>query len=238
MDLRGGAAVVSGAGRGIGRAIAEALAREGMKLVLGGLTPERLEQAARELRAAGAEVETVAGDVGDEAVAARLVEAAIRRFGRIDVLVNNAGIGHQGRLEDMAPAEFDRVYRTNVRGPFLLMKAAIPAMRKQKSGTLVSLASLAGRNPVPMRAAYAATKWALIGLSRSVLQEIRKDGIRVIILEPGSTLTEFGHDAAKMAQAEKLLRPEDVASVLVGALKLPDRATVSEIEIRPTDPPV
>ena len=99
------------------------------------------------------------------------------------------------------------------------------------------LASLAGRNPVPMRAAYAATKWAMIGLSRSVLQEVRKDGIRVIILEPGSTLTEFGHDAAKMAQAEKLVRPEDVAAVLVAALKLPARATVSEIEIRPTDPP-
>ena len=117
------------------------------------------------------------------------------------------------------------------------MKAAIPALRRQKGGTIVNLASLAGRNPVPMRSAYAATKWAMIGLSRSVLQEVRKDGIRVIILEPGSTLTEFGHDPAKMAQADKLVRPEDVAAVLVSALKLPARATVSEIEIRPTDPP-
>jgi 3-oxoacyl-[acyl-carrier protein] reductase len=90
---------------------------------------------------------------------------------------------------------------------------------------------------VPQRAAYAASKWAVIGLSRSVLQEVRKDGIRVIILEPGSTLTEFGHDPSKLAQSEKLVRPEDIASVLVAALKLPDRATVSEIEIRPTDPP-
>jgi 3-oxoacyl-[acyl-carrier protein] reductase len=237
MDLKNGVAVVTGASRGIGRAIAEALAGEGMRLVVGGRAPERLAEAAAALRSAGAEVEPVAGDVGDEAVAARLIEAASTRFGRVDVVVNNAGIGHHGRLEDMDPAEFDRVYRTNVRGPFLLMKAAIPVMRKQKSGTLVSLASLAGRNPVPMRSAYAATKWAMIGLSRSVLQEVRKDGIRVIILEPGSTLTEFGHDPAKMAQAEKLVRPEDVAAVLVAALKLPDRATVSEIEIRPTDPP-
>jgi 3-oxoacyl-[acyl-carrier protein] reductase len=234
MDLQNGVAVVTGASRGIGRAIAEALAREGMRLVLGARTPGPLEEAARAL---GGETATVAGDVGDESVAARLIETAVGRFGRLDVVVNNAGIGHHGRLEDMDPAEFDRVYRTNVRGPFLLMKAAIPVMRRQKSGTLVSLASLAGRNPVPMRSAYAATKWAMIGLSRSVLQEVRKDGIRVIILEPGSTLTEFGHDAAKMAQAEKLVRPEDVAAVLVAALKLPDRATVSEIEIRPTDPP-
>jgi 3-oxoacyl-[acyl-carrier protein] reductase len=237
MDLRGGAAVITGAGRGIGRAIAEALGREGMRLVIGGRAPDRLEEAARSLRVAGAQVESVPGDVGDEAVAARLIETAAGRFGRVDVVVNNAGIGHHGRLEDMDPSEFDRVCRTNLRGPFLLMKAAIPVMRRQKSGTLVSLASLAGRNPVPMRSAYAATKWAMIGLSRSVLQEVRKDGIRVIILEPGSTLTEFGHDPGKMAQAEKLVRPEDVAAVLVAALKLPDRATVSEIEIRPTDPP-
>jgi 3-oxoacyl-[acyl-carrier protein] reductase len=232
--MTGGTAIVTGASRGIGRAIAAALAKEGMRLVIGARTAGPLDEAAR---AIGGEVEAVAGDIGDEAVAARLVETAVRRFGRIDVVVNNAGIGHQGRLEEMDPAEFDRVYRTNVRGPFLLMKAAIPVMRRQKAGTLVTLASLAGKNPVPNRAAYAASKWAMIGLSRSVLQEVRKDGIRVIILEPGSTLTEFGHDAAKMAQAEKLVRPEDVAAVLVSALKLPARATVSEIEIRPTDPP-
>ena len=234
MDLNGGTAIVTGASRGIGRAIAEALSKEGMRLVIGARSPGPLDEAAR---AIGGEVETVAGDIGDDAVAARLVETAVRRFGRLDVVVNNAGIGHQGRFEDMDPAEFDRVYRTNVRGPFLLMKAAIPVMRRQQGGTLVTLASLAGKNPVPNRAAYAASKWAMIGLSRSVLQEVRKDGIRVIILEPGSTLTEFGHDAAKMAQAEKLVRPEDVAAVLVAALKLPARATVSEIEIRPTDPP-
>jgi len=233
MDLKNGTAIITGASKGIGRAIAEALAREGMRLVIGARTAGPLEEAAR---AIGGEVETVVGDVGDESVAARLVQTAARRFGRIDVVVNNAGIGHHGRLEDMDPAEFDRIYRTNVRGPFLLMRAAIPMMRG-KGGTLVTLASLAGKNPVPNRAAYAASKWAMIGLSRSVLQEVRKDGIRVIILEPGSTLTDFGHDAAKMAQAEKLVRPEDVAAVLVSALKLPARATVSEIEIRPTDPP-
>lgn len=233
MDLKNGTAIVTGASKGIGRAIAEALAREGMRLVIGARTAGPLEEAAR---AIGGDIETVVGDIGDEEVASRLVKTAVRRFGHLDVVVNNAGIGHHGRLEDMDPAEFDRVYRTNVRGPFLLMRAAIPLMRG-KGGTLVTLASLAGKNPVPNRAAYAASKWAMIGLSRSVLQEVRKDGIRVIILEPGSTLTDFGHDAAKMAQAEKLVRPEDVAAVLVSALKLPARATVSEIEIRPTDPP-
>ena len=238
MDLKNAVALVTGASRGIGKAIAEALAAAGARLVLSALTVKTLEATASALRAKGAEVVTVAGDVGEEADAAAMVAAAVERFGRLDLLVNNAGIGPKGPLEETDPATFDRVFRTNVRGPYLTMRAAIPLMKAQKGGTIVNLASLAGVNPVPNRAPYAATKWAVIGLSRSVLQEVRKNNIRVIVLEPGSTLTDFGHDPAKMAQADKLVRPEDVADVLIGALRLPDRATVSEIEIRPTDPPV
>ncbi len=237
MDLKGATAIVTGASRGIGRAIAEALAAEGMRLVLNARTAGPLADIATALRAKGGVVKALAGDIAEELTAARLVETATTNGGRLDVVVNNAGIGHHGPLEEMEPAEFDRVCRTNLRGPFLLMRAAIPALRRGGGGTLVSIASLAGVNPVPQRAVYAATKWGLIGMSRSLLQEVRRDGIRVLILEPGSTLTEFGHDAAKMANADKLLRPEDVAAVLVAALKLPARATVSEIEIRPTDPP-
>lgn len=237
MELKNAVALVTGASRGIGKAVAEALAAEGARLVLSALTVKTLEETASALRARGAHVEAVAGDVGEEADAAAMVGAAVDRFGRLDLLVNNAGIGPKGPLEEMAPAEFDRVFRTNVRGPYLTMRAAIPLMRKQGGGTIVNVASLAGVNPVPQRAAYAATKWAVIGLSRSVLQEVRRSNVRLIVLEPGSTLTDFGHDPSKTAQPEKLLRPEDVAAVLMGALKLPDRATVSEIEIRPTDPP-
>jgi 3-oxoacyl-[acyl-carrier protein] reductase len=234
MDLKHQVAIVTGASRGIGRAIAEALALEGARLVLTSLTPARLEESVRALRSRACEVEAVAGDVGDEETAQRLVDTAVTRFGQVDIAVNNAGIGSLGSLESMDPAEFDRVFRTNVRGPFLLMRAAIPAMKRKGGGTLVSLASLAGVNPVPQRAAYSATKWALIGLSRSVFQEVRRDGIRVIILEPGSTLTEFGHDPLKMAHEEKLVRPEDVAAALMAALSSPGNRL--EIEIRP-DPP-
>lgn len=236
MELKGAVALVTGASRGIGKAVAEALAAEGARLVLSALTVKTLEATASALRADGAEVETVAGDVGEEADVEAMIAAA-GRWGRLDVLVNNAGIGAKGPLAETAPADFDRVFRTNVRGPYLTMRAAIPLMKRQGGGTIVNLASLAAVNPVPNRAAYAATKWALLGLSRSVLQEVRKDGIRVLIVEPGSTLTDFGHDPSKMAQAEKLLRPEDVARIVVAALRLPARATVSEIEIRPTDPP-
>lgn len=237
MNLNGKVAVVTGAARGIGKAIAEALAHEGANLVLNSRMTETLEEFASTLRDRGVLVETVAGDVGDEAVAAKIIDRTVGTFGRLDVLVNNAGIGHHGPLEKMPLAEFDRVCRTNLRGPFLLMRAGIPHMRTTGGGTIVNIASLAGVNPVPQRAVYAATKWALIGLSRSVLQEVRRDGIRVLVIEPGSTLTDFGHDPAKLENAEKLVKPEDVAAVMVSALKLPARATVSEIEIRPTDPP-
>ena len=236
MELRGAVAVVTGASRGIGRAIAEALAAQGARLVLSALSGRTLEATASALRAKGAEVVTAAGDVGEEGDVEALLAAA-ERLGGPDLLVNNAGIGAKGPLAELAPADFDRVFRTNVRGPYLTMRAAIPLMKKRGGGTIVNLASLAAVNPVPNRAAYAASKWAVLGLSRSVLQEVRKDGIRVIVLEPGSTLTDFGHDPAKIAQADKLLRPEDVADVLIAALRLPARATVSEIEIRPSDPP-
>ncbi len=234
MTLQGRVAAVTGASRGIGKAIAEALAGEGMRLVLNGLDEERLAKAAQSLRA---ETRTVAGDAGDEAVAERIVGTAVEAWGRLDVLVNNAGIGHHATLEEMEIAAFDRLVRTNLRGPFLLMRAAIPQMKRQGGGMIINVASLAAVNPVPRLSVYAATKWALLGLSRSVMPEVRRDGIRILVVEPGSTFTDFGHGDAKLAKAEKLVQPEDVAGIVLAALKLPARATVSEIEIRPTDPP-
>lgn len=237
MELKGSVALVTGGSRGIGRAIAEALAREGARLVLNGLREEPLRQAVRELQDRGAEVEPFAGDVGDERAAAAMVDAAVRRWGRLDVLVNNAGLGAKGPLAEMTSEAFDRLFRTNVRGPYLLMRAAIPQMRKQGGGTIVNVASLAGVNPVPQMAAYAATKWALVGLTRSLMGEVRKDKIRLLLVEPGSTLTDFGDDAEeKKRKAEKIVHPSDVAEVVLSTLKLPARATVSEFEIRPTDP--
>lgn len=230
MELNGAVAIVTGASRGIGRAVAEALATRGTKLVVNARTADALRDVVP-----GAEI--VAGDVGEEATADALVSAALGRFGRLDLLVNNAGLGHRSTLEGTTPDVFDRVVRTNLRGPYLLMRAAIPAMRKGGGGTIVNIASLAAVNPVPERAAYAATKWGLLGLSRSVLQEVRKDKIRVIVIEPGSTLTEFGHDPKKLENAAKCLTPGDIAATLVAAVSLPDRACLSEIEIRPTDPP-
>ena len=237
MKLRGKTALVTGASKGIGRAIAEAFAGEGARLLLNARGEEALRATAGELRGKGAEVETLAGDVGEEEVAGRLVKAAVDRWGRLDVLVNNAGVGHRGPFDEMDVATFDELYRTNVRGPFLLMRAAAAQMKRQGGGSIVNVASLAGVNPVPGQAVYASTKWALIGLSRSVFGELRKHNVRMLIVEPGSTLTDFAGGEEKRKHADKIPHPEDVAQVVVAALALPERACISEIEIRPTNPP-
>jgi NAD(P)-dependent dehydrogenase (short-subunit alcohol dehydrogenase family) len=236
MDLKGSVALVTGGSKGIGKGIARALAAEGCRLVITARSPGPLEDTSRALAHTGAEVVAVSGDVGVEEDAEKMVNAAIENFGRLDLLINNAGIGHRGPIEEMDVSDWDNLFRTNVRGPFLLVKNAIPQMKKQGGGTIVNVASLAGKNPVPDMACYAATKWALQGFSASIMGEVRNHNIRTILVNPGSTATEFSPPPTEPEKRERILQPEDVAAVLVEALKRPDRAMVSEIDLRPTNP--
>ena len=236
MKLKDKTALVTGASKGIGKAIAAALAEEGARVLLNARGESDLQATAEELRGKGAEVETLAGDVGDEEVADRLIKTVVDRWGRLDILVNNAGVGRRGPFEELDAETFDMLFRTNVRGPFLLMKAAAAQMKQQGGGSMVSIASLAGVNPVPGHAVYAATKWALIGLSRSVFAELRKHNVRMLIVEPGSTLTDFEGAEEKKKKADRIPHPEDVAQIVVASLALPERACISEIEIRPSNP--
>jgi NAD(P)-dependent dehydrogenase (short-subunit alcohol dehydrogenase family) len=236
MDLRNSVALITGGSKGIGKGIAQAMAAEGCRLVITARSPGPLEDTSRALAHAGAEVVAVSGDVGSEEDTEKMVNAAIENFGRLDILVNNAGIGHKGPVEEMAARDWDDLFRTNVRGPFLLVKSTIPYMKKQGSGTIVNVASLAGKNPVPGMACYAATKWALHGFSVSIMGELRKHNIRTILVNPGSTATEFSPPPTEPEKRMRILQPEDVASILLEALKRPDRAMVSEIDLRPTNP--
>lgn len=165
-----------------------------------------------------------------------MVAAAVESFGRLDILINNAGVGYRGSIDEMAVGDWDRLFRTNVRGPFLLVRNAAPHMKNEGGGTIVNIASLAGKNPVPNMACYAATKWALHGFSVSIMGELRKHNIRVILVNPGSTASEFSQPTTDPEKRERILQPDDIASVLVEALKRPDRAMVSEIDLRPTNP--
>lgn len=232
-----GTALVTGATEGIGRATALALGRAGYRVGLCARTTGRLDALATELRAAGIVAAAAAADVGDPDQVAAAVRRTTDELGDIDVLVNNAGVLIARPVEELTLEDWDGTMRTNLRGLFLATRAVLPGMRRRRRGTIVNVASLAGRNGFAGGTAYAASKHGVLGFSRSLMLEVRKDGVRVIAVCPGSVDTGMLRDQPMLtSDPEKILRPEDVADTIVHALGLPERAMVSELDIRPTNP--
>lgn len=237
MHLSDSIAVVTGASEGIGRAIALALGDRGAKVGLCARTAERLDAIVTELEARGITVAGRSCDVSDEASVAAFAGFVQARLGEPDVLVNNAGVGYFAPVDEMPVARFDETMAVNVRGIFLMTRAFLPGMKRRRRGHIVNIASLAGRNPVPGGAAYAASKHAVLGFSKSLLMEVRDHDIRVTAVCPGSVVTPFFAKAgAALERPERKLQPDDVAETVVAALILPERATVSELDIRPANP--
>ena len=235
MDsLRDQTAIVTGAGRGIGKAIALALAVEGAKVVVSSRTMSELEQCVAEIRSAGGSAMAVRADVTSQREVRSLVETVTSSLGKIDILVNNAGIGVFKNAVDLEVEEFDRMWNVNVRGVFLATKAVLPSMIAARSGAIVNIASLAGKNGFKGGTGYGATKWALRGFASSLMLEVREYDIRVITIFPGSVDTSF---SAGRKKGSSYPQPEDVASAVVFALSAPGRAMFSEIDVRPTNPP-
>jgi NAD(P)-dependent dehydrogenase (short-subunit alcohol dehydrogenase family) len=229
-------AVVTGAGRGIGLAIAKELSSLGATAVLCGRTIAPLESGAQAIRRAGGTAEVVACDV----TSLQSVEAAAGRverlFGRVDILVNNAGTGgFGGPLHELAPEAWDQILNTNLRGVYYAVKAFAPLMIRGRSGHIINISSLAGKNALPNGAAYAASKWGLNGLSYSVAEELRGYNIRVAVICPGSTNTELSPHAGK--DPAKMLQPEDVAHAVAMLVTQSPQSFVSEILMRPTQKP-
>jgi len=235
MRLQDKIAVVTGAGRGIGRSIALAMAREGASVVVAARSSPEIDAVARAITAKGGKALSVPADVSVEADVGKLVQRAVETFGRVDILVNNAGIGSFAPVARLATDDFDRMWSVNMRGVFLCTKAVLPFMTKQKFGDIVNISSLAGRNAFVGGAGYAATKWALIGFSRCLMLEVREFNIRVITLCPGSVETGFGGGTAKHSDA--IPKAEDIAQVTIDTLSVPRNVMVSEVDIRPTNPP-
>jgi len=228
--------VVTGAGRGIGAAIARELAKLGAVTVLCGRTTGPLEATAQLIVQAGGHAEVATCDVTElhqiESVARR-VEGA---FGRTDILVNNAGIGgFGGPLHQLSPEAWDDILNTNLRGVFYCIRAFAPIMMRARTGHIINISSLAGKNALPNGAAYSASKWGLNGLTCSVAEELRAYNIRVAVICPGSTNTELSPHNGKDVQ--KMLQPADVAHAVAMLVTQSPQSFVSEILLRPTQKP-
>jgi NAD(P)-dependent dehydrogenase (short-subunit alcohol dehydrogenase family) len=235
-SLDGQVAVITGAGRGIGAAIAAKIAHLGAAVVLCGRTLAPLQSTADAISMVGGRAEAVECDVSDlrsvEAVAVRVDQT----LGRIDMLVNNAGVAaFGGPLHQLPPESWDRVLNTNLRGVYYCIRAFAPMMIRARGGHIVNISSLAGKNALPNGAAYAASKWGLNGLTYSVAEELRVHNIRVSVICPGSVDTELSPHAGK--DPAKMLRPEDVAHAVAMLVTQAPQSFVSEILLRPTQKP-
>lgn len=234
--LNGKAALLTGGTRGIGHAIARALIVEGVDVCLTGRTAARVERVASELSEIGpGRTVGVACEVSSHDDCRRAVSAAVEAFGRLDYLVNNAGVGIFAPVPEMDPADFRRVIETNVIGVFNMCHTAIPAMRRTGGGSIVNISSLAGTNAFAGGAAYNASKFGLNGFSEALMQDVRYDSIRVSYVMPGSVATEFGGNEPGAGADWKLL-PDDVAEAVLDILRFPSRALASRIELRPSQP--
>jgi 3-oxoacyl-[acyl-carrier protein] reductase len=230
-------ALITGATEGIGRAIAFALGRAGYQVGVCARTPSKLRTLLDELAAAGITAAGYPADVGLEADVAALSSHLTAPLGPIDVLVNNAGIAVLKPFAELTLDEWDATMATNLRSLFLVTRAVLPGMRERRRGSIVNISSLAGRNGFAGGTAYTASKHAVLGFSRSLMLEVRADNVRVIAICPGSVDTPLIRTQTAFAtRLEKILQPEDVADTVLAALALPERAMISELDVRPTNP--
>lgn len=234
--LSSSVAVVTGGSRGIGFAIAMTLREMGASVVITGRDEKRVRAAASRLCADERKCEGIPCDVTDLASVNVLGKRLHENYGRVHILVNNAGIGGPASLlHELDPAQWDTIFDTNVRGVFYAMRAVVPLMMAAGSGHIINISSLAGKNPLPRGAAYSASKWALNGLSYSVAEELRPHNIRVSVVCPGSVNTEFSPHAGK--SPDRMLKPGDVAHVVAMLVTQRPQSFVSEVLLRPTQKP-
>ena len=237
MDLSGKLCVVSGATEGIGRAIAFALGRSRAAVAICARTASAVEQTVAELRRAGVDAIGQACDVSDPAAVAAFAGFVDHERGNAAVLVNNAGIGRFGPIEQLTLEDWDLVMGVNVRSLYLMTRAFLPSLAQKSPGAIVNIASLAGKNGVEGGTAYCASKHAVLGFSKALMLEVRKRGIRVIAVCPGSVSTPFMDKQTRLRpNRDRVLQADDVAQAVLGALTLPDRAMLSELDLRPTNP--
>ena len=227
--------IITGAGRGAGRSMAQLLAAEGAAVVLVARTRSDLEAVAREIELDGGRALAVPADVADETQVGEMVGAAAHAFGRIDALVNDAGIGIHGPVETYPTEDWNATLATNLTGVFFCCRAVLPVMRAQRRGNIITIASGAGKQGFPNLAAYCASKFGVIGFSQALAEEVGDDGIKVSVILPGTIATAFGgrDRTAVRAAGRKALEPEDVAQAVLYLLTQPETAWTAEMNLWP-----
>ena len=228
--------IVTGGNRGIGKGIALKLARENHNIILFGRDIKALENTQKEILELGVDCDYYAGEAEDENFVSNSVSKIIEKYGKVNHLINNAGTRVFKRIIDANLEDFKKQMNPNVFGVFNFSKAVLPAMIKQNSGSIINIASLASKNSFVTGAMYSATKHAVLGFTKSLMLEVREYNIRVASICPGSVDTEFFNGTSMKPNKDKILKPEDIADTVLAILKLPARALISEVDIRPTNP--
>ncbi|MFJ8265340.1 3-ketoacyl-ACP reductase [Peribacillus asahii] len=235
--LNGKTALITGAGRGIGKATALALAKEGVNLGLIGLNMTNLEELSSELQQFDIKVSAASADVSDLEAVNHAVAHIKSELGDIDILVNNAGIAKFGGFLDLTPEEWEKIVRVNLMGVYNVTRAVLPDMIERKSGDIVNISSTAGQKGAPVTSAYSASKFGVLGLTESLMLEVRKHNIRVTALTPSTVATDLAYEANLISgNPENVMQPEDLAELLVAGLKLNPRVVLKNAGLWTTNP--
>lgn len=236
-SIKGKIALVTGAGKGIGKAVALALAAEGVQLALIARTESDLKVVAEEVEKSGVKVAYAAADVADINSVNNAVATLTAALGPIDILINNAGVGKFAKFMELEPQDWEYVVKVNLFGAYYMVRAVLPSMLERKTGDIVNISSTAGKNGAAVTSAYSASKFGLIGMSESLMQEVRKSNIRVTTLTPSTIATDMAIDLKLTdGNPEKVMQAEDFAELIVSQLKLNRRVFVKEAGIWSTNP--
>ena len=237
QNINGKVALITGAGRGIGRATAIAFAKEGIHVGLVGRTVENLQKVADELAAYDVNVAIATADVANLESITSAVEWIRSELGPIDILVNNAGVAKFGGFMDLTPEEWTNILDVNVKGVYYTTRAVLPEMKERNTGDIINIASTAGQRGAPLTSAYSASKAAVIGLSESLMLEVRKQNIRVTTLTPSTVATDMAVELNLTdGNPDKVMQAEDLAELMVAQLKLNSRVVLKSAGLWSTNP--
>jgi 3-oxoacyl-[acyl-carrier protein] reductase len=236
-DLKNKNALITGAGKGIGKAVAIALAKEGVNVILLARTQSDLDEVAQEVKAHGVKALTVIADVADINSVNTAVEKAFSEFKTIDILINNAGIAAFGKFLELEPKAWENIIQVNLMGTYYVTRAVLPNMIERKTGDIINISSTAGLNGNALTSAYSASKFAVLGLTDSLMQEVRKYNIRVTALTPSTVATDMAKELKLTdGNPDKVMQAEDMAELIVAQLKLNRRVFIKNSSIWSTNP--